>query len=87
MSLIAHLSLTTANYQCMGDLKARHGNKRVLARVHLDVLLSCHVVKFNDAKSIESLLNCILENTAAMNNLEFTTRTWSPIFIYLFENI
>lgn len=86
LSLIAHLSLTSANYHSAWEiLKARYWNKRDLARVHLDALLLPHVVKFNDAKSIKMLLNNILENTAALDNLDFTTRTWSPILIHVFE--
>lgn len=86
LSIISHLSLTDANYKSAWEiLRARYGNKRDLARVHLDALLSPHVVKSNNASSIKNLINCILEHTAALDNLGFTTRSWSPILIHLCE--
>lgn len=86
LSLITHLSLTSANYSSAWEiLKARYGNKRDLARIHLDALLTPHVVKSNDSTSIKTLLNSILEHTAALDNLDYNTRTWSPILIHLFE--
>lgn len=58
LTLITHLSLTSANYESAWEiLRARYGNKRDLARIHLDALLASHVVKVNDAQSIKTLLN------------------------------
>ncbi|XP_050437636.1 uncharacterized protein LOC126843885 [Adelges cooleyi] len=49
LSLISHLPLTALNYSSAWDiLRARYGNKRDLARVHFDALLSPHVVKSTD---------------------------------------
>lgn len=75
-SLISLLSLTAANYSSAWDiLKARYGNKRDLAQTHFNALLCKHVVKSTDAQSIKKLLNSILEHTAALDNLEFLTRS------------
>lgn len=87
LSLIAHLPLTSANYNKAWEvLRARYGNKRDLARIHLDALLTPHTVKCNDASSIKTLLTAILEHTAALDNLDFVTRQWSPILVHIFEN-
>jgi len=52
-TLIAHLSLTAANYSSAWDLlRARYGNKRDLVRIHLEALLTPHTVTSNDAGSI-----------------------------------
>lgn len=86
LSLISHLSLTAANYQSAWDiLQARYGNKRDLARVHLDALLTSHSIKWDDAVSINNAINTLLEHTAALDNLQFITRQWSPILIHMFE--
>lgn len=86
-SLISHLPLTSANYNKAWEvLRARYGNKRDLARIHLDALLSSHTVKSNDASSIKTLLTSILEHTAALDNLDFITRQWNPILVHIFEN-
>lgn len=86
LSLINHLSLTAANYASAWEiLKYRYGNKRDLARVHLDALLTPHIVKSNDSTSIKNLFNSVLEHTAALDNLEFNTRTWSPLLIHMLE--
>lgn len=53
LALISHLSLTAANYNSAWNiLQNWYGNKRDLARVHLDILLTPHIVKSNDANSI-----------------------------------
>lgn len=86
LSLVVHLPLTAANYSsAWGLLRARYGNKRDLARVHLEALLAPHSVLSNDAGSIKSLIQSILEHTAALDNLDLTTRLWSPILIHIFE--
>ncbi|XP_025425944.1 uncharacterized protein LOC112694627 [Sipha flava] len=86
LSLVVHLPLTAANYSsAWGLLRVRYGNKRDLARVHLEALLAPHSVLSNDAGSIKSLIQSILEHTAALDNLGLTTRLWSPILIYIFE--
>lgn len=85
-SLVAHLTLTAANYHSAWEiLRGRYGNKRDLARVHLEALLTPHKVLSNDATSIKSLIHSILEHTAALDNLDLTTRHWSPILIHMFE--
>ncbi|XP_050528192.1 uncharacterized protein LOC126898294 [Daktulosphaira vitifoliae] len=85
-TLVSHLSLTIANYHSAWEiLRARYGNKRDLARIHFEPLLASYIVKANDASSIKNLLNCILEHTAALDNLDFVTRQWSPILIHIFE--
>lgn len=87
LSLVSHLPLTFANYNKAWEvLRARYGNKRDLARIHLNVLLSPHIVKSNDASSIKTLLTSILEHTAALDNLDFITRQWSPILVHIFEH-
>ncbi|XP_025419482.1 uncharacterized protein LOC112689831 [Sipha flava] len=87
LSLVSHLPLTSANYNKAWDiLRARYGNKRDLARIHLDALLAPHTVKCNDASSIKTLLTAILEHTAALDNLDFITRQWSPILVHIFEH-
>lgn len=86
MTLISHLALTDVNYDSAWDiLRARYGNKRDLARIHLDALLEPHVVRAHDAMSIKTLINTILEHTAALDNLEFSTRPWSPLLVHIFE--
>lgn len=86
LSLIAHLPLTAANYASAWEiLKFRYGNKRDLARIHLDALLTSHAVKATDSKSVKKLIKSILENTAALDNLDFITRQWSPILVHIFE--
>ncbi|XP_060875890.1 uncharacterized protein LOC132949125 [Metopolophium dirhodum] len=87
LSLVSHLPLTSANYNKAWEvLRARYGNKRDLARIHLDALLAPHTVNCNDAASIKTLLTTILEHTAALDNLDFVTRQWSPILVHIFEN-
>lgn len=87
LSLVAHLPLTSANYNKAWEvLRARYGNKRDLARIHLDALLVPQTVNCNDASSIKTLLTTILEHTAALDNLDFVTRQWSPILVHIFEN-
>ncbi|XP_050061681.1 uncharacterized protein LOC126551703 [Aphis gossypii] len=87
LSLIAHLPLTSANYPKAWEvLRSRYGNKHDLARIHLDALLSQHTVKSNDALSIKTLITSIQEHTAALDNLDFVTRQWSPILVHIFEN-
>lgn len=84
---MAHLPLTSANYNKAWEvLRARYGNKRDLARIHLDPLLAPQPVNCNDASSIKTLLTTILEHTAALDNLDFVTRQWSPILVHIFEN-
>lgn len=86
LSLISHLALTAANYtSAWAILRARYGNKRDLARVHLDALLTPYEIKGNDAQSIKTMINTILEHTSALDNLQFLTRQWSPILIHIFE--
>jgi len=75
LSLVSHLPLTSANYNKAWEvLRARYGNKRDLARIHLEALLAPHTVSCNDAASIKTLLTTILEHTAALDNLDFVTR-------------
>lgn len=86
LKLISHLTLTAANYESAWSiLRARYGNKRDLARIHFDALLTTHVVKCDDALSIQKAINTILEHTAALDNLQFTTRQWGPLIIHIFE--
>ncbi|XP_060855029.1 uncharacterized protein LOC132932676 [Metopolophium dirhodum] len=87
LSLVSHLPLTSANYNKAWEvLRARYGNKRDLARIHLDALLAPYTVNCNDAASIKTLLTTILEHTVALDNLDFVTRQWSPILVHIFEN-
>ncbi|XP_060875912.1 uncharacterized protein LOC132949152 [Metopolophium dirhodum] len=85
----SHLTLTATNYtnytSASKILWSRYGNKRDLARVHLDSLLATQIVKSNDATSIQEQINTILENTAALDNLDFVTRQWIPLLVHLFE--
>ncbi|XP_008183411.1 uncharacterized protein LOC103309544 [Acyrthosiphon pisum] len=86
LALVLHLTLTATNYTCAWEiLRSRYGNKRDLARVHLDSLLATQTVKSKDATSIQQQVNTILENTAALDNLDFVTRQWSPLLVHLFE--
>ncbi|XP_025407206.1 uncharacterized protein LOC112681160, partial [Sipha flava] len=86
LSLVAHLPLTAANYlSAWKILKSRYGNKRDLARIHFQSLLKKYVVKSTDSQSIKTLLNSITEHTAALDNLDFVTRSWSPLLLYIFE--
>jgi len=86
LSLVSHLALTASNYNSAWKiLRSRYGNKRDLARVHLDSLLSKQIVKSTDAISIKEQINIILENTAALDNLDFVTRQWSPLLVHIFE--
>ncbi|XP_025202896.1 uncharacterized protein LOC112599977 [Melanaphis sacchari] len=85
-TVIAHLPLTSANYHSAWEiLRARYGNKRDLARIHIQALLAPHTVSSTDAFSIQSQINSILKNTAALDNLNLTTRQWSPILVHIFE--
>lgn len=87
LSLVSHLALTSGNYKsAWALLRARYGNKRDLARIHLVALLKPHGVKWDDSSSIKTAINTILEHTSALDNLEFVTRQWSPILIHIFEN-
>jgi len=53
LSLVAHLNLTSNNYNSVWDiLRDRYRNKRDLARIHLDALLTPQVVTFNNVASI-----------------------------------
>lgn len=86
LTLVSHLSLTAPNYLSAWEiLRTRYGNKRDLSRIHLDALLAPHIVRSDDALSIKMLINSILEHTAALDNLEFATRTWSPLLVHIFE--
>ncbi|XP_060874017.1 uncharacterized protein LOC132947803 [Metopolophium dirhodum] len=79
-TVINHLPLTSANYHSAWEiLRARYGNKRDLARIHIQALLAPHKVLSTDACSIKSLINAILEHTAALDNLSLTTRQWNPL--------
>jgi len=63
LSLVSHLALTASNYSSAWKiLRSRYGNKRDLARVHLDSLLSKHIVKSTDATSIQEQINIILQS-------------------------
>jgi len=75
LQLISHLSLTATNYNSAWKiLSDRYGNKRDLARIHIDALLANQSVKFNDATSIKTQINTLLEHTAALDNLGYVTR-------------
>lgn len=83
LSLISHLSLTSNNYHSAWEiLKARYGNKRDVARIQLDALLVKRTVKSNDASSIKTQINIILEH---IDNLDFITRQWSPLLVHIVE--
>lgn len=87
LSLISHLSLTATNYNSAWKiLSDRYGNKRDLARIYLDALLANQSVKSNDAASIKTQLNTLLEHTAALGNLGYVTRQWSPLLVHIAEN-
>ncbi|CAI6345421.1 unnamed protein product [Macrosiphum euphorbiae] len=86
LSLVTHLPLTALNYDSAWEiLKSRYGNKRDLARTHFQSLLTNHAVKSNDALSIKTLVTSLLNHTAALDNLGFVTKTWSPLLLYIFE--
>lgn len=86
LSLVSHLPLTASNYLSAWEiLKSRYGNKRDLARIHFQALLKKHVVKSTDSKSIKTLINSITEHSAALDNLDFVTRSWSPLLLHIFE--
>jgi len=74
-TVINYLPLTSANYHSAWEiLRTRFGNKRDLARIHIQALPAPHKVLSTDACSIKSLINAILEHTAALDNLSLTTR-------------
>ncbi|XP_060861807.1 uncharacterized protein LOC132938815 [Metopolophium dirhodum] len=82
LTLIAHIPLTLANYiKAWEVLRSRYGNKRDLACIHLDALLSPHTVKSNDSSLIKTLITSIQEHTASLDNLDFFTRQRSPILV------
>jgi len=86
LSLVSHLALTATNYASAWKiLRSRYGNKRDLVRIHLDALLANQSFKSNDGESILTQINTILENTAALDNLNFVTRQWSPLLVHVFE--
>jgi len=86
LSLI-FLSLTSTNYNSAWKILCdRYGNKRDLARIHLDALLAHKIVKSNDAASIKTQINTMLEHTAALDNLGYVTRQWSPLLVHIVEN-
>jgi len=86
LQLISHLSLTATNYNSAWKiLSDRYGNKRDLARTHLDALLANQNVKSNDARSIKTQINTLLEHTAALDNLGYVTRQWSPLLVHIAE--
>lgn len=86
LALISHLPLTAINYKTAWDLlKSRYGNKRDLSRIHLEAILAPYVIKSNNAMSIKNFVNNISEHTAALDNLEFVTRQWSPLLVHIFE--
>jgi len=86
LSLISHLALTATNYTSAWKiLLSRYGNKRDLARIHLDALLANQIVNSNDGSSMQTQINTILENTAALDNLDFVTRQWSPFLVHIVE--
>ena len=86
LSLISHLSLTAINYNnAWKILSDRYGNKRDLSRIHLDALLAKQIVKSNDAASIKAQINTLLEHTAALDNLGYMTRQWSPLLVHIAE--
>ncbi|XP_022166573.1 uncharacterized protein LOC111031094 [Myzus persicae] len=85
-TVIAHLPLTSANYHSAWELlRARYGNRRDLARIHIQALLAPRKVLSTDACSIKSQINAIREHTAALDNLSLTTRQWSPLLVHIFE--
>lgn len=46
LSLVSHLAITSGNYISAWDiLRSRYGNKRDLARTHLEALLKPHIIK------------------------------------------
>jgi len=86
LSLVSHLALAATNYSSTWKiLRSRYGNKRDLARIHLDALLANQKVKANDGTSIQTQINTILENTAALDNLDFVTRQLSPLLVHVVE--
>jgi len=49
LSLVSHLALTATNYASAWKiLRSRYGNKRDIARIHLDALLARQTVKANE---------------------------------------
>lgn len=87
LSLVSHLAITSGNYVSAWEiLRSRYGNKRDLARTHLEALLKPHIIKWDDAASLKNSINTILEHTSALDNLDFVTRQWSPILVHIFEN-
>lgn len=80
------LSLTAINYNSTWKiLSDRYGNKRDLARIHLDALLANQSVKSNDAASIKTQINTLLEHTVVLDNLGYVTRQWSPLLVHIAE--
>lgn len=86
LALVSHLSLTAGNYHNAWEiLRARYGNKRSLVRTHIDALLATQTVKYDDAVSIETLINTILKHTAALDNLGLVTSEWSDLLLHIFQ--
>lgn len=86
LRLIDHLPINTVNYRTAWDLlRKRYGNKRDLARHHIDALLSPTAVFHTNSKSISQFLTSIQKHVAVLAGLGHSTRQWTPLLLHLFE--
>ncbi|XP_059051901.1 uncharacterized protein LOC131846582 [Achroia grisella] len=83
-TLIQHLSIVGDNYSIALELlKARYNNKRLLADKLLHNLLSAAPVTYKNLSGLKLFVNTLLENTKALEKMNFPVDSWSYILFYI----
>ncbi|XP_063384362.1 uncharacterized protein LOC134670465 [Cydia fagiglandana] len=83
-SLIQHLSVIGDNYSVAIDLlNARYNNKRLLADRLLHNLLSAPHVTTKGASGLKMFLNTLIENTKALEKMQFPVDSWCYLLFYI----
>lgn len=86
LALIDYLPITAVNYKIAWELlRKRYGNKRDIARHHMDALITPAKAKYNDSQTIRTLVTIIQKHTAALTSMGYVTRQWSPLLLHIFE--
>ncbi|XP_047996324.1 uncharacterized protein LOC125234163 [Leguminivora glycinivorella] len=83
-TLTQHLSVTGDNFSVAIDLlNARYNNKRLLADRLLHNLLSAPHVTSKGVTGLKMFLNTLIENTKALEKMEFPVDSWCYLLFYI----
>jgi hypothetical protein len=83
-TLIQHLSVTGDNYSVALELlNARYNNKRLLADRLLYNLLNIPHVHSRGLNVLKTFLNTLLENTKALEKMNFPVESWCYLLFYI----